>query len=80
VCGGIPGDLDTSSLYKPFEAKTLYLFGDDDEFYTQEQFAGFDKRLAEILPNYRSKHYTAKHEITDEMRDDIGTWLKGFED
>ena len=78
VCGGIPGDLETSELYEPFSAKAFYLYGDDDEFYTQEQFAGFNSKLAELLPNYRSKHYTAKHEITEEMRLDIGEFLLSF--
>lgn len=75
VCGGIPGDLETNEIYKPFPARTLYLYGDDDEFYTQEQFAGFNRKLSETLPNYRSKHYTAKHEITQDMRDDIKKFL-----
>ncbi|MBK8465688.1 MAG: hypothetical protein IPL32_07640 [Chloracidobacterium sp.] len=75
VCGGIPGDLDTNPIYKPFSAETLYLYGDDDEFYTQEQFAAFNEKLTAMLPHYRSKHYSAKHEITDEMRADIREWL-----
>jgi predicted esterase len=75
VCGGIPGDLDTNPIYKPFSAEAFYLYGDDDEFYTQEQFAGFNDKLAALLPNYRSKHYEAKHEITGEMRKDIGQFL-----
>lgn len=75
VCGGIPGDLETNEIYKPFDAQTFYLYGDDDEFYTQEQFATFNEKLSSRLPNYQSKHYTAKHEITQEMRDDIKEWL-----
>ena len=74
VSGGIPGDLETNEIYKPFEADTFYLYGDDDEFYTQEQFAGFKEKLRSRLPNFQSKHYKAKHEITPEMRADI----KGF--
>lgn len=77
VCGGIPGDLDTNPIYQPFSADTFYLYGDDDEFYTQEQFAKFNDKLAATLPNYRSKHYTARHEITDEMRSDIGVYFSG---
>lgn len=76
VCGGIPGDLETNEIYKPFIAKTFYLYGDDDEFYTQEQFATFNEKLAARVPNYSSKHYTAKHEITDPMRADITEFLK----
>ncbi|MBK7391941.1 MAG: hypothetical protein IPI64_01420 [Chloracidobacterium sp.] len=78
VCGGIPGDLETNEKYKPFTADTFFLFGDDDEFYTQEQFAGFNEKLGTKLPNYRSKHYTAKHEITEDMRVDIKDWLTKF--
>jgi len=75
VCGGIPGDLETNPNYKPFPAKTFYLYGDDDEFYTQTQFRAFNEKLAVRLPNYSSKHYAAKHEITDEMRADIQQYL-----
>ena len=83
VCGGIPGDLETNTAYKPFPARTFYLYGDDDEFYTREKFEHFDEKLRRRLPNYRSKQYTAKHEITEEMREDVreflsdemGTWV-----
>jgi predicted esterase len=75
VCGGIPGDIDNNPHYSPFSAATFYLYGDDDEFYTQEQFAGFDDKLRALLPNYRSRHYQAKHEITPEMRTDIKEFL-----
>lgn len=75
VCGGIPGDLETNLTYKPFAADTFYLYGDDDEFYAQEKFAEFEKRLRERLPNFQSKHYQAKHEITQEMRGDIREFL-----
>ena len=75
LCGGIPGDLDTNPIYKPFQGRALYLFGDDDEFYSQEKFASFDERLRRALPNYRSKQYHARHEITDEMRSDLREFL-----
>lgn len=75
VCGGIPGDLDTNPIYKPFTADTLYLYGDDDEFYTLEKFTEFEQKLRERLPNFTSKQYQAKHEITEEMREDIRTFL-----
>jgi len=75
VCGGIPGDLDTNPLYKPFDARTFYLYGDDDEFYSQEKFAGFEEKLRDTLPNFQSKRYKAKHEITDEMRTDVREFL-----
>lgn len=75
VCGGIPGDLETNPAYTPFSAETLYLYGDDDEFYSQEKFERFDEKLRSILPNYRSIHYDAKHEITEGMRADVRDFL-----
>ena len=78
VCGGIPGDLDTNPAYRSFEAETFYLYGNDDEFYSEERFRGFDAKLASMLPNYRSKRYEAKHEITEEMRADIRDFLREF--
>jgi hypothetical protein len=80
ICGGIPGDLETNPAYRPFAADTLYLYGNEDEFYTQEQFASFNGKLAARLPNYRSKHYSAKHEITEEMRNDTRLWLRNLVD
>lgn len=75
LCGGIPGDLETNPAYHPFNAPAFYLYGDDDEFYPQEKFAEFDRKLRERLPDYRSKQYSAKHEITEEMREDIRSFL-----
>lgn len=76
VCGGIPGDLETNEKYVPFDAETFYLYGDEDEFYSQERFKQFDASLRQRLPNYRSKHYVAKHELTEEMREDIRSFLR----
>jgi phospholipase/carboxylesterase len=78
VCGAVPSDIETNATYKPFNAETLYLYSTDDEFYPLEKFTEFDTKLRERLPNYRSKLYEAKHEITDEMRDDIRGFLGGL--
>lgn len=75
VCGGIPGDLETNPLYKPFDAETFYLYGDDDEFYPLDKFEINDTMLRKTLPNYRARMYNAKHVITDEMRDDMRSFL-----
>ena len=76
VCGGIPSDLETNEIYKNFAGDVLYLYGDRDEFYPLEKFESFEQKLAERLPNFQSKRYEAKHEITNEMREDIKDWLK----
>lgn len=76
LCGGIPGDLDENQAYRPFDAETFYAYGDDDEFYSEEKFDKFDEKLRSMLPNYRSKKYAAKHEITNEMRADVKSFLE----
>lgn len=75
VCGGIPGDLETSDKYQMPDVPVMYLYGDDDEFYTNEQFAAFDQKLAARLSNFTAKRYRAKHEIAPEMRADIKHFL-----
>ncbi|MGB7068728.1 MAG: hypothetical protein WBD22_04485 [Pyrinomonadaceae bacterium] len=75
VAGGIPGDLDTNEKYGTFTADALYLYGDCDEFYPFEKFQEFEQKLYNRLPNFTSKYYSAKHEITDEMRRDIRDFL-----
>lgn len=77
ICGGVPGDLETNPKYQTFDARTLYLYSDDDEFYKPEQFREFDEKLAARLANYASKQYAAKHEITDGMREDVRKFLRG---
>ena len=79
VCGGIPSDLDANEKYQPTDANTLYIYGNADMFYPIEKFKGFDERLNEYLPNYDSKTYQAKHEITNEMRKDMKKWLEDSE-
>ena len=75
VCGGIPGDLDTNNIYQPTPADVFYLYSRNDEFYPLEKFEKFAEKLNDYLPNLQTKSYLAKHEITDEMREDMKNWL-----
>ena len=75
VCGGIPSDLETNAIYKP-DAETFYLYSNEDEFYPLEKYENYVGRLKEKVSNLETKKYHAKHEITDEMREDIKNWLK----
>jgi len=76
ICGGIPSDLETNEIYQKLDADVLYVYGDADEFYPLEKFQKFECKLKDDLPNFQSKRYQAKHEITDEMREDMRTWLE----
>ena len=70
ACGGIPSDLDSNEVYQPMDGKALYLYGNEDEFYPFEKLQKFEKRLDSYLPEFESKSYDAKHEITNDMRED----------
>lgn len=76
VCGGIPSDLETNEIYQPTNSDVFYLYSRQDEFYPLEKFESFDENLKDFLPNYQSKSYEAKHEITNEMREDMKNWLQ----
>ena len=76
ICGGIPGDWETSKLFKPSNAEILYLYGDNDQFYPLAHFEKCAERLKTRTSNVTAKGYSAKHEITDEMRRDIRRWLQ----
>lgn len=76
VCGGIPSDLETNEAYRPTDADVFYLYSRQDEFYPLEKYESFNSKLQSFLPNYQSKSYEAKHEITDEMREDMKAWLQ----
>jgi len=77
VCGGIPSDLETNEIYKPLDADVFYLYATRDEFYPLEKYQDFEERLKKRLNIFMSKSYEAKHEPTDEMREDIKIWLSG---
>jgi phospholipase/carboxylesterase len=76
ICGGLPGDWETSETYRPTEAAMFHLAGRLDEFYTPERVADYEQRLRLRAPNVRFKSYEAAHEIVPEMRLDIRTWLE----
>jgi predicted esterase len=78
VCGGIPSDLETNSIYKTLDSNVFYIYSDNDEFYNIEKYEKFNEALKSRLLNFESKTYTAKHEIIDEMREDMKHWLQKF--
>jgi phospholipase/carboxylesterase len=75
LCGGVPGDLETSEVFKEIDTPAYYLYGDTDKYVTVEKFEDNAKRLARFTKNLRTKQYTAGHEITAEMRADVKAWL-----
>ena len=76
VCGGLPGDWETSESYKPTSAAVLHLAGEKDEYYPPERVSDYEARLKLRSQNVEFKTYDAAHEIVPAMRDDIKEWLQ----
>ncbi|MEK6282326.1 MAG: hypothetical protein AABN95_18365 [Acidobacteriota bacterium] len=78
ICGGLPGDWETSEIYKPTEAAVLHLAGGRDEFYPPARVADYQQRLRLRASNVSFDSYDAAHEIVPAMRDNIRAWLSNY--
>ena len=74
-CGGLPGDFETSGLYRPTRASVLHLAGTRDEFYTPERTADYAERLGRRARDVEFKTYDAGHEFTPAMSAGVRAWL-----
>jgi predicted esterase len=75
ICGGLPGDWETSEVYKPTQAAVFHLTGTRDEFYPPARVADYKERLQLRSPSVELRSYEAAHEFVPAMREDIRTWL-----
>ena len=75
ICGGIPGDWDTSHGYHGSELNVFHLAGTTDEIYPPERVRDYEAKLATRARNVKFKSYDAAHEIVAEMREDVKQWL-----
>jgi phospholipase/carboxylesterase len=75
ICGGMPGDWETSELYQPTQAGVFHLSGERDEYYPTSKVSGYEAQLRMRAGEVEFKGYDAKHEIVQPMRDDIREWM-----
>ncbi|MCU1267149.1 MAG: phospholipase/Carboxylesterase [Acidobacteria bacterium] len=75
ICGGLPGDWETSELYRPTEAAVLYLSGSRDEFYPPARVADYLERLKLRARDVEVRSHDAAHEYVPSMREDVREWL-----
>jgi predicted esterase len=76
VCGGIPGDWDSSELYQQTKAAVFHLSGNRDEFYPPARTGVYAAQLRQRASDVECRGYDAAHEIVQPMRDDIREWLE----
>ncbi|MGH9871067.1 MAG: alpha/beta hydrolase [Pyrinomonadaceae bacterium] len=80
ICGGIPGDWETSKSYQPTKAAVLHLTGTRDEYYPPSRVADYEERLRLRAENVEFKSYDAAHEMVPAMREHVRNWLKKYAD
>lgn len=78
ICGGLPGDWETSETYQSTNAAVFHLAGTKDEFYTPARVADYEERLRLRAANVEFRSYDAAHEMVPAMRDDLRTWLQKY--
>ncbi len=76
ICGGLPGDWESSEIYRPTEAAMLYLHGARDEFYTPARVADYAAQLRRRAHDVEVKSYDAGHVFVPAMRGDVRAWLE----
>jgi phospholipase/carboxylesterase len=76
ICGGLPGDWETSERYAPTPAAVLHLHGRRDEFYPPARVEDYSARLHTRAHEVEVRSYDAGHEITPAMREDARAWLR----
>src|SRR5918911_442194 len=76
ICGGLPGDWESSELYKETNASVFHLHGTRDEFYPPSRVHDYAARLRTRARDVNVKGYDAAHEITQPMREDVCSWLR----
>lgn len=75
ICGGLPGDWETSAAYGETRASVLHLSGTRDEVYPPAGVADYAVRLRARSPDVEARAYDAAHEFVPEMRVDVRAWL-----
>ncbi len=76
ICGGLPGDWETSGVYQSTDAAVFHLAGKQDEYYPPARVADYAERLRLRARNVQFRDYDAGHEIVPVMRTDIREWLQ----
>ncbi len=76
ICGGLPGDWDSSKVYQQADTAVFHLAGERDEYYPPSRVKLYESQLRTKARDVEFGSYSAGHEITPQMRDDIRVWLQ----
>ena len=77
ICGGLPGDWETSDAYQRTAAAVFHLAGNRDEYYPPSRIQNYDAQLRQRAQDVEFRSYDAGHEVSPAMRNDMRDWLRG---
>ena len=75
ICGGLPGDWETSDLYQQTAGSVFHLSGERDEFYPPSRTGNYAAGLRLRANDVEHRSYDAGHEFVQPMREDVRSWL-----
>ncbi len=76
ICGGLPGDWESSQSYNKTGAAVFHLAGNQDEFYPPERVGDYAEQLRLRAGDVTFKGYKGGHDFVPEMSRDICEWLE----
>src|SRR5215471_4254814 len=76
ICGGLPGDWETSDAYRDTTASVFHLAGNRDEYYPPSRVEPYALQLRRRARDVEFRSYDTGHEISSLMRDDMRRWLQ----
>src|SRR5437762_888705 len=59
ICGGLPGDWETSELYQPTDAAVFHLAGKGDEYYPPSRVESYESQLRQRAKDVEFRSYDA---------------------
>ncbi|HVQ36550.1 MAG TPA: hypothetical protein VMS31_03405 [Pyrinomonadaceae bacterium] len=80
ICGGLPGDWESSEAYQPTQAAVFHLAGSRDEYYPPARVADYQSRLRLRAESVDFASHDAAHEFVPSMRVDVKAWLSKHAD
>jgi predicted esterase len=75
VCGGIPGDWDSSDKYQPSDTDALIIAGETDPFYPINRVRTFEESIARRARSVTFQSYDIGHVFPRESLPFINQWI-----
>jgi predicted esterase len=76
VCGGVPGNWDTSRHYRPAQTHVLHIAATQDQWYPRERNLEFRRKLAQRAASLDFRFYNSTHRFPRTSIPHIRRWIE----